>query len=73
MNLPTYFSMDTQAQPTGIAIYNSIFYFYDNTQEQIIQSRSVSSLRNGRVLRSNIKGVKALKVLYDRHSSCEFF
>ena len=59
--------MDSQAQPTGIAIFNNRLYFYDSTQEQIIQSRNRNSLRNGRVLRSNIKGVRALKVYYDRH------
>ena len=60
--------MDAQARPTGIAIFNNRLYFYDSTQEQIIQSRNRNSLRNGRVLRSNIKGVRALKVYYDRHS-----
>lgn len=69
MSLATYNTMEPQAQPTGIAIYNTFFYFYDSTQEQIIQSRNRNSLRNGRVLRSNIKGVRALKVYYDRHAA----
>ena len=67
ISIPTYFAMDSQAQPTVIAIFNNRLYFYDSTQEQIIQSRNRNSLRNGRVLRSNIKGVRALKVYYDRH------
>ncbi|XP_076440226.1 low-density lipoprotein receptor-related protein 2-like [Babylonia areolata] len=66
VSIASYFALDRQAQPTGIAFYNNLFYFYDATQEQIIRTRSLNH-RNGQVLRSNIKGVRALKVYHDRH------
>ncbi|KAK7113108.1 hypothetical protein V1264_012457 [Littorina saxatilis] len=67
ISIATYFAMNAGTQPTGITVYNNLLYFYDATQEQIIRSRERNSLRNGQVLRSNIKGIQGLKVYYDRH------
>uniref|UniRef100_A0A2C9KAN0 EGF-like domain-containing protein n=1 Tax=Biomphalaria glabrata TaxID=6526 RepID=A0A2C9KAN0_BIOGL len=56
--------------PQGVVFHNSRLYYYDSIYETINRA-PYPTIRSAAVLRSNIKGVGALKVYYDRHESGE--
>ncbi|KAK7507961.1 hypothetical protein BaRGS_00000926, partial [Batillaria attramentaria] len=58
--------------PTGIAFFNNRLYYYDSSYETINVAATLG-LRNTQILRSNIKGVGALKVYHNRHQAMTSF
>ncbi|XP_059178824.1 low-density lipoprotein receptor-related protein 2-like isoform X2 [Physella acuta] len=58
----------SSGSPQGVVFHNNRLYYYDSIYETINRA-PYPSIRTAAVLRSNIKGVGALKVYYDRHES----
>ncbi|XP_035827354.1 low-density lipoprotein receptor-related protein 2 [Aplysia californica] len=58
----------SSGSPQGVVFHGNRLYYYDAIYETINRA-PYPSIRTAAVLRSNIKGVGALKVYYDRHQS----
>ena len=58
----------SSGSPQGLVFHSNRLYYYDAVYETINRA-PYPTVRTAAVLRSNIKGVGALKVYYNRHQS----